>query len=144
MKNSIFLRGYLNIHDFKKCYNIEQKSWIFITITDEFEKITDFNINKLKELSKNLDSNNEEGIYFFDEISDINEFVISNNNYVVYIEDFDIKSYADFGLADSCAMYSLIIKSSTDNAIKAELEDLYKTCFEKLTLDQQDNLFSIN
>jgi hypothetical protein len=147
MENKIFLSGYLNIYNFKKCYNKEQNSWIFITITEMFKPLSKINnyidINKLKILSNQLNDNNTKDIYFFNKNINIDDFVISSNNdnYLVYIEDFDKKAYNDFGIADSCAMYKILsLHNGYDRNIKRELNGLYLTCYNKLT-DKQKQIF---
>jgi len=142
-KNNIVFNGYLKIHDFQKCHNSEENSYIFITITNEFKKITDIDFNKLQILSQKLDNNNEKDIYFLDNNSKIDDFVISNNEYVVYNEDFDIKTYADFGRADSCAMYGLFMLHNTNRPEKRKLKSLYEKRFNNLTPLQKDNFKKI-
>ena len=142
-KNNIFLNGELNIHDFQKCHNSEENSYIFITITNGFEKITDIDFNKLKILSKELDINNKTGIYFLDNTSIFDDFVISNNKYVVYNDDFNEKTYDDFGQADSCAMYGLFMLHNTNSAENTKLINLYEKRYDNLTPLQKNN-FKLN
>jgi len=143
MEKKIFLNGELNIHNFYKCHNEEQNSWVFITLTSNFKplkRIQNIDFNKLEILSNQLNNNNIKNIYFFNKNIEILDFVISNNYYVVYIEDFDEKEYNDYGLADSCAMYKILsLHDKYDSTVKAQLDDLYLTCYNKLTDKQKEN-----
>ena len=147
-----FLVGYGKLIDFQKCQNTTN-NWIFIMIYKgifkffENNTLIDFNIENLKALSIKLDKNNINGIYFFNKESEITDIIIdqTTNEYNVYIEDFYEKEYADFGLADSCAMYGLVYKYLKKNNLEERktFEDLYNTCYNNLTFIQKNNFKTV-
>ena len=149
-KNYEFLVGYGKLIDFQKCQNTTN-NWIFITIYKGifkfFENNTLIDFNKLQTLSIKLDKNNVNGIYFFNKKSEITDIIIdqTTNEYNVYIEDFYEKEYADFGLADSCAMYGLVYKYLKKNNLEERktFEDLYNTCYNNLTFIQKNNFKTV-